>query len=369
MHEAFLAAGARKLVYPNSGPGPITAVGTDDVAYFGEVSNAEVLTADEFKSQITEFSMATVTNDDIPWLKFRYYGKFLFIKKQAIFKQTSGAFLTNWSQLYAAGLIYGVDGVGPDFVPDSKVNQIRIVKKGSYSFKVRTITGDETEAATQPFTSNGSDTSPRRKSMFTELMYRVVSGDIPNYPEKKFEKYTWSDVIGNIEINREISIGSSAPAGTPLLRGSFNASSPIYITGYSLQAGTTLSNAYNWRPVLELIAANELFNLASYRISVNGILRTAVSGLQFGTTSGGSETSVLRLTDYSTGANFQKPAGGITYETYDSPYRLSDYKTSSNLSKPVGVPSVTTSGDPARLLAIFPAQKPVVRVSMVSFTI
>jgi hypothetical protein len=367
MHEVFLAAGARKLVYPDSGPGPISAVGTDDIAYFGEVSNAEVMTADEFKAQIPELFAASVTNDNIPWLKFRYQGKFLFIKKQAIFHLSSASFSTNWDGLYRAGLIYGVDGTGPSFVPGEKVEQIRTVKKGAYSFKVRTITSDETEMATQSPTTNGQDHA-RRKSMYTELLYRVVESGtpIPNYPEKKFEKYPWQEVNPNIEITREILVNATYPSGISLMRGAFTTSSPNYITGYAL--AYDLANIRHWRPVLELIAQNELFKLGTYRISALGFLRGAVSGLTFGAAASGTETSIVRLSDFETSANFKKPVASITYASNSSPYRLADYQVSRNLKTPLGVSSVLVSGDPVRLNSIKPTHKPVIRVSNAKFT-
>jgi hypothetical protein len=368
MHEALLAAGAAKLVYPNSGPGPISAVGTDDVAFFGEVSNAEVLTADEFKAQIPEFFAASVTNDNIPWLKFRYYGKFLFIKKQAIFTLSSTNFSTSWISLYRAGLIYGEEGIGPGVYPFGQTDQLRIVKKGSYSFKVRTITGDETGLATQVVNSSGSDASPRRKSMFTELLYRVSDNVIPLYPEKKFAKYPWQDLIANIEINREILLNASYPNGTPLLRGSFNGAAPIYITGYSLQGGTPLTSAYYWRPVLELIAQNELFKLGTYRISVAGFLRGAISGLVFGSSASGTETTIVRLADFDSDGGYKKPVGGTYVAATGDPNRLTNFKASRELKIPLGVVSSISGGDPARLMSIKIIHTPIVRVSNVNIT-
>jgi hypothetical protein len=295
MHEVFLAAGGRKLVFPDSGPGPITAVGTNDIAYFGEVSNLEVLSAEEFASQIPEFAGAGVVNDDYPWLKFRYYGKYLFIKKFPIFKKTSGNFVTNWGRLYNAGLIYGVDGPGP-YNYSTNIHQLRFVKKGQYNFKVRTITGDTTETATGFSSSNtGQKDTGIRKSMFTELIYRVCNEIVPGYDEPKFAKNLYNLLMTNEhEICREISKGAGT-SGIALLRGNAYTSNPGITTYTFTSAFASLDQIDRWRPVLELIPTDELFSLRDSGVTIDGVMRGAPSGIEASAEFPSDGTNIQRL--------------------------------------------------------------------------
>lgn len=289
MQEALLAAGARKLVYPDSGPGPITAVGNDDVAYFGEVSNAELFAASEMSAQIPELSSKTVIFDTVPWLKFRYYGKFLFIKKKPLFSNVS------WQNLYDAGLVYGVEGSGPDGVPLGSVNQLRFIKKGSYTFKVRTISGDENEISTIPAGDTVMDLT-FRKSMYTQLLYRVVDSVLANYPEEKFAKNTFDKIQDGVEICREAIRNTSWPNGAVLMRAPWNAVT-IKIAGYTYQKGYIFTTACNWRPVLEYVPSNALFTLTDPTLEITGVLKGSVSNIQGAISMVPDENSILRLSD------------------------------------------------------------------------
>jgi hypothetical protein len=344
MLESMLAmGGGGKKIYPDSGPGPIAAVGDDDVAYFGEVSNAEILSAEEFVNQIPELFGAAVLNDSMPWLKFRYYGKYLFIKKYPIFQLTTGNFQTNWASLYNAGLIYGVDGPGP-YNFTTNVNQLRFVKKGAHTFKVRTITGDATETATNFDSSNsGRKDLVVRKSMFTELLYRVINEKLTGYDQKKFASFHVSDVVSNggHEVTREI-VKTGLGAGRVVMRG-MGYASPGSMASYTFNLPwAALDKFERWRPVLELVGKNEVYGTKQHTLSTVGFVRGSVANVQFGAASVGTETMVLRLTDI---------------------------KASRNLQKPVGVTSIAGTSGPTVLRSIQVTHKPPVRIANVSFTI
>jgi hypothetical protein len=300
MLESMLAiGGGRKKLYPNSGPGPISAEGTDDVAYFGTVSNAELFTAAEFTEQVTELQGVAVNRDELPWHKFLWYGKILFIKQYPIFYNASSTNSpTSWKNLYKAGLIYGEDNDGT-YPFNEPVNQFRMVKKSSYNFKVRTITGDETGATTLPM-SNGELDTKRRKSMFTELIYRMFQDAVPNYPERKWAKFIYQDLIStNLEVTRELLVNTSYPAGLTIDRGLAIASSP-YVAGYSAYPNRNMPTVGRaWRPVLELMSGKELFAFSNLYASMHGFMKGSVSDINATIEAAQNETNLLRLSDYS----------------------------------------------------------------------
>lgn len=252
MFEILMSnSGPRKIEYPDSGPGPKFAAGDNNIAYFGEVSNTELFSGAELQNQITELKGASVVGDTNPWLKFLYYGRYLFIKKSSLFATGTVPAAISWKGLYEAGLIHGVDGPGLTNA-GYPVDQIRLVTKGQFRFKVMSITGEESAMSILP-TGYGNDTA-RHRGMFPELIYRCCTDVVPNYPEAKFEKYPVGTILTGMEVIREVLVNSANPAGLAMYR---DASGTPAITGYRLNLALTF--AFRWRPVLELVTAKTLF--------------------------------------------------------------------------------------------------------------
>lgn len=230
-----------------AGPGPQAVVAGDgNLGYYGEVPDTEVLMVTDLLSQIPELNFGTLAGTSITWLKFSYQGKIYYIPKQPVIRRMS------WNQLYNAGLIYGTDDFGLANT-GYQANQLRIVKSGSYTFKVRTITSDSTDPATAVPFGNGYDTAVHA-SMWTDLLYRVCSRLVGSYPTAKWANYADSDLT-NTNVNE---IVRETPNGQPnyvFIRG---ASSRI--DSYNAQAKTQQANS-GWRPVLELIAVDQLVTL------------------------------------------------------------------------------------------------------------
>jgi hypothetical protein len=314
MLEIMLAAKKLGTSYQNSGPGPTTAIGDSNVAYFGQVTNADLFSAAGLQAQIPELAAATFTalNDADVWFKFYYYGKFIFIKKKPMF-----ATWPTWAKLYNAGMIYGVDGAGP-YNAGTPVNQVRLVTKGPYQFKLRTITSDNTESATQTAgtsTTTGQDLSPRRSSMFTELIYRLCNDVIGSaYPESKFESFPYSDFMNGVELCREVLVNSSFPAGTILERGNIVSVAPR-IAGYRIGfANITTQDA--WRPVLELVMPGDVFSLQSFSLSVTGVLVGPAAHIRAPVPDAGQDpTTVQKLTSFTITSDNKSPVAGIKHVT------------------------------------------------------
>lgn len=115
-----------------SGPGPQQLLAGDlDAGYYGIVAASDFITWDTFVT----WSGITISNvNPYPsqeWLKFAFKGKTLFTPKQPI-----GT--TLWSTLYSAGLVYGLDSIGPrEYNTLAGVNQLRTITVANSQFKVR----------------------------------------------------------------------------------------------------------------------------------------------------------------------------------------------------------------------------------------
>lgn len=157
-----------------SGPGPQTlAYGTPDAGYFGEVTQAELMTPAEMLAQIPGWSRSQYNNDST-WLKFAFDKKVLFISKKPIVNGMT------WNQLYDLGLVYGEDNNG-SFPPAVSRNQLTIVKKAQHSFKTRLIRNDLSDPSYLAISGADSDF---RISEYTSLIYRINNTAYTNYPAK-----------------------------------------------------------------------------------------------------------------------------------------------------------------------------------------
>ena len=175
MFEPLLHRASAQSWIGYNGPGPTTLLfGNEDAGYFGEVTQAELLTPQAVLDQVPGLNRAA-WNTSSTWLKFIYRGKVLFISKLPLFTGMT------WNALYANGLVYGTDNDGV-FPLKNPCNQLRIIAKDNWRFKARLIRNDLSDPSYLP-TSGGADTTPR-KSEYTELIYPVLARVIANYPNK-----------------------------------------------------------------------------------------------------------------------------------------------------------------------------------------
>lgn len=256
MFEPLLLGGkASKRYHPDSGPGSPFYVGDESVGYFGEVPQAEVFTMQDIKAMVP--SMTLISAQNAPYLKFLYYGKVLFIKKMP-------GVSVRWSDLYTAGMIYGPDGKNNSLIRKEE-EQVTVLKKNNNRYYLRTITSDEFDISTIATPSSSltyvNDDKVRRRSMFTDLIYRVMSGIVDIYPEKKFEKFgpgeAMYSTIDSFELSREITQRGDFPAeASPVLRiDKYNGVQSRNFTSALLGWSGVSASAFNWRPVLEYIPA------------------------------------------------------------------------------------------------------------------
>lgn len=212
------------LALPEYGPGPQTLRGGNfDVGFFGEVEDDELFTGTALSSEL-EFTSGTLTNDQLDWLKVAYEGKVLFIPRRVVRTTVS------WLQLYQAGLVNGEDG--PGIVPTGQepVNQLRIVSKNGYRFKVRLLT------------MNGP------QSEWERIIYRFTPAALSAKEGGNFKTYV--DLFKTSATNTLI-WGQEYDEGSGTSRRRNTNSSSSLITNST--AVITTTSSYYWLPVLEYL--------------------------------------------------------------------------------------------------------------------
>jgi len=247
MYEQLLSAGTGKKIYhfPESGPGPKTVrSGDDQIGFFGEVTDLELFQPWEIAVAGKLYSGTELTPSGGIWLKFIYKGKFLFIPKQQFRLSIS------YQDLYASGLVYGVDGDGKYPAGPGTYQLVQMTKQENdktWVLKPRLLTG----AATDPAT--GTTEATTLDSEWTQLLGRCYEGSAGNV-QGKFANYTFAQLGFGNRTNSWTQNSLTTNTAQAYIRGGNNALDAI--TGATPTVKTDNAVTSGWRPVLELIPAN-----------------------------------------------------------------------------------------------------------------
>ena len=244
MFEMLLYSGySGKPFFPDSGPGSkYLKAGNADIGWFGLVTSAELFQGWEVSSALNLTAGSAFNENNTTWMKFVYYGKYLFVAQQPLRRNLS------WNDVYSAGGIYGVRGPGTYPMPGNSVDQMRIMIKPEagveipWKLAVRSMSG-----AAEPF--NPADTNALRLATGNEhndLIYRLIINGT-GLPAMG----TWEAWTGSV-------ISPSTATATILKETS---STNTLNAEVRTATGTTLVGAKNapqatdaaWRPVLELL--------------------------------------------------------------------------------------------------------------------
>lgn len=174
---------------PPQPPGPTTFIGGDiNAGFYGEATVFDLFSASLLASQVG-LSAGTLVNDTgNAWLKFAFKGKILYMPKKGM-----RAGMT-WQHLYNAGLVYGTDDFGlyPTTTP---TNQLKIVSRGGFSYKVRLIRGAEADPSAESGGGGGTTVSTLfGPSEWNQLFLRVLSPEFSTQGGPNWAAYTAADV-------------------------------------------------------------------------------------------------------------------------------------------------------------------------------
>lgn len=168
----------------NTGAGPNTVLSSvvsnnKTIKYYGEVLASDFFTGNELSTLVGLSSTGILKSSDTKWFKFGIDDDILFVPANTIRSNIT------WNALYSNGLVYGVDGFGthPSGTP---TNQLKTVSKGGYTYKVRLMTG--TNSNPHIGFSNGGNALGTDNSEWNELMYRL-SANNPNGTAGNFATY------------------------------------------------------------------------------------------------------------------------------------------------------------------------------------
>jgi hypothetical protein len=217
-------------------------VGDAALGYYGTVTSTALISGDALASAVGLTAGVSV-NTDTAWLKFASNGKTLFVPKLPI-----RSFIS-WPQLYAAGLVYGLDsGIGLSPLPTgATVQQTKRVTINGNVYKVRLLTGGNSD----PYPSgefNVSNPLNALESEYTKLVQRCWAQDPNGAPWDNFTieelgsnngtHLTWCQESHPYSGPARVHRGISGPAGFGATDGNYTD-----VSGYT----------FMWRPVLELI--------------------------------------------------------------------------------------------------------------------
>lgn len=233
MFEMMLMSSLKAGVkYPDSGPGDKTlSYGTPELGFFGEVPETQLLSIAELRDQLSFYNGVDSDNNMRTWLKLYINNKVLFLPKYLVTTQIS------WSQLYEAGLIHGVDGVGP-YTTANPTNQYRIVvAPDKRLLKVRTIQTNTAQLTTNVNWGSAATADSEWGKIIGSLMVNI--GTLP-YTGPRFNKY---NTVDNVLSQSALSIGQNS-------YGTAGSSVNVNNNGVTNDPVTTL---LAWLPVLELL--------------------------------------------------------------------------------------------------------------------
>lgn len=227
--EVILSPAKKTIHMPYTGPGPQELMCGDwSRGYFGQVSATELFTPTELCAMC---GIAGPSPTAPTWVKVVRNGKILFMN---LYVMTSGKFVS-WNTLYTAGLIYGMDSVGPATGHgQTPTNQKKVVTKGEHSFLVRLMRALDT-----PDYSAGA-------VIPTQGEYSTIYNSLTN-----------QGFAGGAEAISDFNKSVYLPAADYIALTEFIGPNCMHIdasgnlTAASGNCNRTQSS--NWRPVLELI--------------------------------------------------------------------------------------------------------------------
>lgn len=222
--------------FANSGPGPKSLQsGNKTIGFFGEVAPELFITGTQALDHIGLTAGTNRPNNaTTPWLKILYRGKVLFMPRDTLKSAIS------WEQIYAAGAMYGVDGVGnfPYGTPTNQYKPFKFMEGGrELTFIPRTIMG----AATDPTTTAAIADIDRIPNEWFEIMGGLTQGSLASYTMTQLGQ-TAFNTMSHTQTSAYSSTASSVSRGN---NSTYNTLDQVRAKNYSTNRV--------WKPIFELV--------------------------------------------------------------------------------------------------------------------
>lgn len=234
------------VALPRRGPGPVEVkVGDYNMGYFGTLTASEFITTGDLMAATG--LVGTVLAPASSWQKFGRKGKVCYIPTLPLLSQVS------WKQLYDLGMVFGVDGPGP-YNAGADVPQSKKVVINGETFRVRLMTGFSDNYTEFP-TSTASTPEPTETNLceYNDFMYSLtyLTPEVQrtvNYLQYTPAQLGYAAGISNCLVQERFSAAANSQL---VVRGQAVASATRSTISYRFSGSIT--TAYHWRPVLELV--------------------------------------------------------------------------------------------------------------------
>lgn len=240
-----------------TGPGPQQLqFGDLNYGYFGSLLSSEFFAAEQLVGALgVSLGGAVIWQSTPIWDKWARNGKICYFPQQALYKTLS------WKTLYDQGLVYGVDGPGPNNA-GTNVNQLRTVRKGLDRFLVRLPTGvDDRNNPTRALAADilTNTAAYRMYSEVADFFYPISVLTPPQQRAENVAQLNGTDlgVVNTNYANNGLTqeLNASKQWLTLCLDHSSNGTRADLLGG-TLQSQTLTT--VSWRPVVELIDSVEV---------------------------------------------------------------------------------------------------------------
>lgn len=246
-NDRAVSSNYRLQAVPRLGPGPSELkYGDYNYGYFGTVLSSDFINTTNLRAAVN-FQVGLGTNLSPTWHKYVRNGVVYFVPNTCLGQSTQ------WTQIYSAGLMFGITGPGPYRNGATAVDQRKTVTIGPDTFIVRCMKGYSDDISRLVPNATVSATEPSEyPNEWNDFIYPIIkyvpaAQRIVNVASQT----TVESFPGPQNGYTGAAIQETTDAGSPVVRRGQAAESRAAVSARSSGADSYLAS---WWPILELVA-------------------------------------------------------------------------------------------------------------------